>query len=79
MGRERRSAETRVSELEADLKSVLAKHAREVESAASERREAARASGACQTAEAETQRVFAIVRSIPATHSYLVFYAHSEY
>ena len=62
VSREKRAAETRVSELEADFKSVLAKHAREVESATSARREASRAAAARQAAEAELQRSAMLVR-----------------
>ncbi len=57
VAREKRTAEAARAALEVDLKAVLARHAREVEAAASARREAARAAAARSAAEAQVERL----------------------
>lgn len=57
VNREKRAAEAAKGALEVDLKAVLARHAREVEAAASARREAAREKAARAAADAEIQRL----------------------
>lgn len=63
VSREKRAADSRVAALEADLKAVLAKHAREVDSAATARRDAARSAASRQAAEAELNRIATTVRA----------------
>ena len=62
VSREKRAADARLGALEVDLKAVLAKHAREVESATAARRDANRSAAARQAAEGEIKRLSMTVR-----------------
>ena len=57
MSREKRAADAAKGALEVDLKAVLARHAREVEAAATARREASREKAARAAADAELGRL----------------------
>lgn len=64
VSREKRAADARVGALEVDLKAVLAKHAREVESATTARRDANRSAAAKQAADSEIKRMLGTVRPL---------------
>lgn len=66
VSREKRAADAAKGALEVDLKAVLARHAREVEAAATARREASREKAARAAADAELARLSNQVSRLPA-------------
>jgi hypothetical protein len=67
VSREKRAADAARGALEVDLKAVLARHAREVEAAATARREASREKAARAAADAELARLSNQVGRLPAS------------